>query len=95
MGSGPGVPTTDVQTAARRLTEASPPMLVDVREPDEFRTVRVVGSVLVPLSTFMQACEQLPRDVPLLMLCAAGSRSAAATAPARGPSLPPRSRPPP
>ena len=80
MRSPHSVPAVDVHTAAERLTAAQPPLLVDVREPDEFRAVRVDGSVLVPLSTFMVRCEQLPKDVPLLVLCAAGSRSAAATA---------------
>ena len=80
MRSPRSVPAVDVRTAAERLTGPQPPLLVDVREPDEFRTVRVDGSVLVPLSTFMLRYEQLPKDTPLLVLCAAGSRSAAATA---------------
>jgi len=80
MRSPHPVPAVDVHTAAERLTAPQPPVLVDVREADEFRAVRVDGSVLVPLSTFMVRCEQLPKDVPLLVLCAAGSRSAAATA---------------
>ena len=74
------VPAVDVHTAADRLAGEDPPLLVDVREPDEFRTVRIQGAVLLPLSTFMLRYQQLPKDKPLLVMCAAGSRSAAATA---------------
>ncbi len=74
------VPAVDVHTAAERLAGDDPPLLVDVREPDEFHAVRIQGAVLLPLSTFMLRYQQLPRDKPLLVMCAAGSRSAAATA---------------
>lgn len=75
-----GVPAVDVLTAAERLAGDEPPLLVDVREPDEFHVVRVGGSVLLPLSTFMQQYQQLPGDRPLLILCRSGNRSSAATA---------------
>jgi rhodanese-related sulfurtransferase len=60
--------------------EASRPMLVDVREPDEFARFRAEGAVLFPLSTFILRLQQLPRDRPLLMICNSGARSAQATA---------------
>ena len=70
-------PTVDVREAARRLDEptAPAPLLVDVRERDEFAMLRVPGAVLLPLSEFAAGFERLPRDRPLLMLCAAGARS--------------------
>jgi rhodanese-related sulfurtransferase len=55
--------------------DARRPLLVDVRERDEFRTVRVPGAVLVPVSEFAARMADLPRDRPLLILCASGSRS--------------------
>ncbi len=74
-------PTVTVVEAADRLrTETSPaPLLVDVRERNEFGVMRVPRSVLMPLSTFTATYDQLPTDRPLLILCAAGSRSARAT----------------
>jgi len=59
------------------LGESQPerPLLVDVRERDEFRMMRVPGSMLVPLSELGRDIGLLPRDRPLLILCAAGSRS--------------------
>jgi rhodanese-related sulfurtransferase len=79
MRPAPEIPAVDVRTAAERLAGPEPPLLVDVREPDEYAVVRAEGAVLVPLSTFMLRFAELPRDRPLLMICAAGGRSAAAT----------------
>lgn len=77
----PAIPTIDVREAERRRREgAEQPLIVDVREPNEFAAVRLEGVALVPMSTFATRFEELPRDRPLLVMCAAGSRSAAATA---------------
>jgi rhodanese-related sulfurtransferase len=75
------VPTIDVREADRRRREADPkPVTVDVREANEFADVRLAEDVvLMPLSEFATRFEELPRDRPLLMMCAAGTRSAAAT----------------
>lgn len=87
------VPTIDVLEAERRRgapAEAAEvsgagaggaaPLLIDVREPNEFAAVRAEGAVLLPLSTFMLRYRNLPRDRPLLMICRSGNRSAQATA---------------
>jgi rhodanese-related sulfurtransferase len=75
-------PSVDVHEAARRLALGAPerPLLIDVREPQEFEAVRAEGAILLPLSTFMSRFRDLPKDRPLLMICASGSRSAQATA---------------
>jgi rhodanese-related sulfurtransferase len=83
----PAIPTIDVREADRRRREGAgegavggAPLVVDVREANEFAAVRLEGVALVPMSTFATRFEELPRDRPLLVMCAAGSRSAAATA---------------
>ena len=58
---------------------ATRPLIVDVREPDEFARERIDGVALVPISQFVARHTELPKDRPLLMLCAAGSRSTSAT----------------
>ena len=75
------VPAIDVREADRRRREDDPqPLTVDVRETDEFAAVRLEdGVVLVPLSEFAARFDELPRDRPLLVMCAGGTRSAAAT----------------
>jgi rhodanese-related sulfurtransferase len=80
----PAVPSVGVQEAHARLTDPSGtgpgPLLVDVRELDEFAQVRVPGSVLLPLSTFAARFHELPAARPLLLFCRTGNRSESATA---------------
>jgi rhodanese-related sulfurtransferase len=76
------IPVIDVTEADSRLHDTSggqAPLLVDVRELDEFREVRIEGAALVPMSAFADRHAELPKDRQLLVMCAAGSRSAAAT----------------
>jgi rhodanese-related sulfurtransferase len=80
MSQSPTPTVTVVEAADRLRTETDPaPLLVDVRERHEFGVMRVPGAVLLPLSTFTATFDQLPAGRPLLILCAAGSRSARAT----------------
>ena len=80
------LPAVDVLAAHDRLavdggTTGDPgPILVDVREPNEFVEVRAPGAMLFPLSTFVQRFRELPQDRPLLMICRSGARSGQATA---------------
>jgi rhodanese-related sulfurtransferase len=75
------IPTVDVNEAATRTAGDEPagPIILDVREPDEFATVRVEGSAHLPMSGFVQRIGELPKDRQLLVLCATGVRSAAVT----------------
>ena len=54
--------------------------IVDVREDDEFAEVRVGGSKSVPLSRFTQSLAEVPASGTVYVMCAAGGRSAQATA---------------
>lgn len=74
------LPTIDVAEADRRLREdPGQPILLDVREPHEFRAVRAPGAVLLPTSVFVARMRELPADRPLLVVCHTGNRSAAVT----------------
>jgi rhodanese-related sulfurtransferase len=80
MSGGGGLPSVDVHEASARLaSDADGALIVDVREPDEVRTVRVDGATHIPTSQFVQRVAELPKDRALLVLCATGSRSAAVT----------------
>jgi rhodanese-related sulfurtransferase len=75
------VPTIDVVEAERRQREdPAGPILLDVREPSEFRAVRAPGAVLLPTSVFMARIGELPPDRPLLVVCHVGGRSATVVA---------------
>lgn len=53
---------------------------IDVREPDEYTGVlgHLPGAELVPLGTLETASASWPREVPLLLICRSGGRSARA-----------------
>jgi rhodanese-related sulfurtransferase len=63
----------------RRRDPVRPALILDVRELDEFRQVRVEGSLFIPLSQLGVRLADIPRDRPLLVMCATGSRSTGAT----------------
>lgn len=72
------LPTIDVTEAERRLRDdPARPLLIDVREPNEFAAVRAPDAVLLPTSTFANRVGELPTDRPLLVICHVGGRSAA------------------
>lgn len=74
------VPTIDVVEAERRLRDdPDRPVLLDVRELDEFATVRAPGVLHIPISTFQARVGDVPSDRPVLVICHMGSRSAAVT----------------
>lgn len=74
------LPTIDVREADRRLREdPARPILLDVREPNEFVAVRAPGAALLPTSVFTARMAELPEDRPILVICHTGSRSAAVT----------------
>jgi rhodanese-related sulfurtransferase len=76
----PPIPSIDVTEAERRLrSHPAGPILLDVRETNEFVEVRAPGAVLFPTSVFMARVGELPADRPLLVVCHVGGRSAAVT----------------
>jgi rhodanese-related sulfurtransferase len=77
--TSPGtIPTVDVSEAERRLrADPARPVLLDVRELNEYIEVRAPGAVLFPTSAFVARLGELPPDRPLLVICHLGNRSAA------------------
>lgn len=69
------VPSTEVQ---RLMTEKKNLFLLDVRTPDEFRQARLKGAVLIPISEIERRIGEVPRNRPVLVYCAVGSRSSLA-----------------
>ena len=73
----------DVAEAARRL-DLGEIVLVDVREPGEWRTGRARGAQHVPLATIPPKLKTLAaHGKPVAFICRSGARSAAACAAAR------------
>jgi rhodanese-related sulfurtransferase len=72
-------PEIDQHTFAARLAEGGA-LVVDVREPREYRPGHVPGAQNLPLSMLPTRLPELPKDQQVYVICQAGSRSAQATA---------------
>ena len=59
-------------------------LLVDVREPGEYRHLHIHDARLMPLATLPEALEGIPKETDLLFHCASGGRSAQALSWAQG-----------
>ncbi len=64
---------------ARRMLAAGA-VVVDVRTQEEWDQGHAANSILVPLHELADHLEELPTDVPLLLVCRSGARSGQATA---------------
>lgn len=64
---------------AKQLIDGSrPPFILDVRQPNEFKTGHIPNAVLVPLNDLGNQMNKLPKDAEILTVCRSGARSAAA-----------------
>ena len=72
------VPEIDVETLERYLAAGAP--LIDVRQPDEYGEAHVPGAVLIPLGEVPERVDDVPRDVPVYLICRSGNRSRTASA---------------
>lgn len=52
-------------------------LLVDVRSPEEFQGGSLPGATLIPFWDFAKGRYDLPKDKPILLICAVGGRSLA------------------
>ena len=50
--------------------------LLDVRTPGEYQQARLDGARLIPIDQFAKRLAEVPKDRPVLVYCAVGSRSA-------------------
>ena len=63
---------------AKALIETRKDMLlVDVRSPEEFQGGSLPGATLIPFWDFAKGRFDLPKDKPILLVCAVGGRSLA------------------
>jgi rhodanese-related sulfurtransferase len=62
--------------AAKQLIERRKDlMIVDVRSPEELKEGAIADSVLIPFWQILRGEQALPKDKPLLLVCAVGGRS--------------------
>jgi SulP family sulfate permease len=75
-----GVASMPAQALWQQLRSADPPLVVDVREPREFKLGHIPQAQLLPLSKLLAETPDLPRDRPIVLVCRSGRRSGRAAA---------------
>jgi rhodanese-related sulfurtransferase len=60
----------------KNLLENPQTVLVDVREPSEYRSGHIPNAINIPLRSLAHNLEQIPRDRPVVLYCSSGYRSA-------------------
>lgn len=72
-----GVPEVSATELAARLSAADPPLLVDVREPEEWAISHLPSAVLIPQGDLGERVGELTKARELVLYCKSGRRSAA------------------
>ncbi len=63
---------------AEELATADPPLVLDIRNPREWATKHIAGSVNIPLNHLQERIAEIPRDRRIAVHCAGGYRSSIA-----------------
>lgn len=69
-----------VTELAERLKNGDAPIVIDVRQPEEYAFARIEKSQLKPLGDLLNWSQELDMDQEYAMLCHTGQRSGYATA---------------
>jgi rhodanese-related sulfurtransferase len=75
---GPSVPKLTALEVNEKLKFGKHPLLIDVRQPDEFRQGHIAGAKLIPLGELRRRMKELPQGREIVCVCDSGSRSRSA-----------------
>ena len=78
---GPPLPALNAQELSEKLKGGGSkrPLVVDVRQLEEYREGHIAGAKLIPLGELGQRMKDLPKEREIVCVCASGSRSRSAT----------------
>ena len=76
---GPSVPNITVTELNEKLKFGKHPLVLDVRQPSEFRTGHVSGAKLIPLNEIYKRMKELPKGREIVCICDSGNRSRTAS----------------
>ena len=79
-GPLPPVPELAARDLWARLRGADPPLVVDVREPREYRQGHIPEALLIPLPNILGGPDGLPHNRAIILVCRSGRRSVRAAA---------------
>lgn len=69
-------PVIEVAALKTMMQSGTRYMIVDVRQPAEFTANHIPGAMTMPFDTVSSVYSKLPKDMPLVIYCADGVRSA-------------------
>lgn len=75
-----GVRTVSARAFKQELETTRDALLIDVREPHEFKAGHIPGAKNLPLSQLQSKWNELPEGKPVLVYCQSGMRSKRAAA---------------
>ncbi len=78
--AGPTIAPRDLWRELRLSPGSEQPIVLDVREPREFRRSRIAEAQSLPLSTLLRDGVILAQDRPIVLVCRSGRRSRRAAA---------------
>ena len=76
---GPPLPSVNAVELDEKLKNGKRPLVVDVRQPEEFRAGHINGAKLIPLGELGGRLKELSKDREIVCVCASGNRSHSAT----------------
>ncbi|MFQ5343789.1 MAG: SulP family inorganic anion transporter, partial [Anaerolineae bacterium] len=76
----PAHPLTSMSAQAlwQQIHGTTPPLVIDVREPREFKRGHIIEARLIPLPTLLSDTSELPDGRPVVLVCRSGRRSSRA-----------------
>jgi rhodanese-related sulfurtransferase len=75
---GPAAPKMTAAELNEKLKFGKHPLVIDVRQPDEFRQGHIASAKLIPLNELHKRLDEIPKGREIVCVCASGSRSASA-----------------
>ncbi len=75
---GSPVAGVSAQEAKSRMGQKNKPYLLDVRQPEEYRSERIQGAKLIPLGELEKRMHELPKNQEIICICRSGNRSGTA-----------------
>jgi rhodanese-related sulfurtransferase len=76
---GKSNPSLDVAELKEKLKNGKHPLVLDVRQPEEYRMGHIAGAKLIPLDDLIRKMQTLPKNREIVCVCASGNRSSSAT----------------
>ncbi|WP_462188146.1 MULTISPECIES: rhodanese-like domain-containing protein [unclassified Frankia] len=73
------IPAVGVAELPVELSADGAPLMVDVREPDEWSAGHIAGALHIPMRELAARLDEVPREREVVVVCRSGGRSAAVT----------------